>query len=201
MEKNFIFFSNYESPKSKQFEEHNQISALIYWNTINTQIRINGLIKRTDQDFNQLYFSNRNLKKNALAISSKQSQPIPSYDDVRARYNEALNSDSLDICPDYWGGFTFKPTTIEIWKGEENRLNKREKFARIDGWKKSYSFSMKADINKNSKNIYNLFYQNFLNSYPNDSSQLSEQDLFKFSKFLDTVDLKNILLIILNIKN
>ena len=41
---------------------------------------------------------------------------------------------------------------------------------------------MKADINKNSKNIYNLFYQNFLNSYPNDSSQLSEQDLFKFSK-------------------
>ena len=175
------FFSNYESPKSKQFEEHNQISALIYWNTINTQIRINGLIKRTDQDFNQLYFSNRNLKKNALAISSKQSQPIPSYNDVKVRYDEALNSDSLDICPDYWGGFTFKPTTIEIWKGEENRLNKG-KICSYRWLEKSHSFSMKADINKNSKNIYNLFYQNFLNSYPNDSSQLSEQDLFKFSK-------------------
>ena len=133
---NFIFFSNYESPKSKQFEEHNQISALIYWNTINTQIRINGLIRRTDRKFNQLYFSKRNSKKNALAISSKQSQPIASYDNVRAGYNEVLNSDGLDICPDYWGGFVFEPTTIEIWKGEENRLNRREKFARIDGWKK-----------------------------------------------------------------
>ena len=41
---------------------------------------------------------------------------------------------------------------------------------------------MKFDINKNSKNIYNLFYQNFLTSYPNDSSQPSEQDLIKLSK-------------------
>jgi pyridoxamine 5'-phosphate oxidase len=94
------------------------------------------LIKRTDREFNQLYFSKRNFKKNALAISSKQSQPIASYDLVRARYNEVFNSDSLDICPDYWGGFIFKPTIIEIWKGEENRLNRREKFARVDGWKK-----------------------------------------------------------------
>jgi pyridoxamine 5'-phosphate oxidase len=133
---NFIFFSNYESPKSKQFEEHNQISALIFWNTINTQIRINGSIKRTDEAFNQLYFSKRMLEKNALAISSNQSKPIASYGHVIAKYKETLNSDSLDICPDYWGGFIFKPTTIEIWKGEENRLNRREKYARIDGWKK-----------------------------------------------------------------
>jgi pyridoxamine 5'-phosphate oxidase len=133
---NFIFFSNYKSPKSKQFEEHNQISALIFWNTINTQIRINGSIKRTDEEFNQLYFSKRMLEKNALAISSNQSKPIASYGHVIAKYKETLNSDSLDICPDYWGGFIFKPTTIEIWKGEENRLNRREKFARIDGWKK-----------------------------------------------------------------
>lgn len=132
---NFIFFSNYESPKSKQFDEHNQISALIFWNTINTQIRINGSIKRTDKEFNQLYFSKRNLKKNALAISSNQSKPIESYDNVKAKYNEILNSDNLHVCPDYWGGFVFTPSTIEIWQGEENRLNKRKKFTRNNGWK------------------------------------------------------------------
>lgn len=133
---NFIFFSNYDSPKSKQFEEHNQISALLFWNTINIQVRINGSIKRADKEFNQLYFSKRDLKKNALAISSNQSQPIVSYDHVKFLYNEALNSDGLDICPDYWGGFIFEPLTIEIWKGEANRLNKREKYARIDDWEK-----------------------------------------------------------------
>jgi pyridoxine/pyridoxamine 5'-phosphate oxidase len=125
---NFIFFSNYESPKSKQFEEHDQISALIFWNTVNTQIRINGRIKRTDKKFNQLYFSKRSFKKNALAISSMQSKPIPSYDDVKLQYNKTLNTDSLDVCPDYWGGFVFTPSTIEIWRGEKNRLNKREKY-------------------------------------------------------------------------
>ena len=31
----FIFFSNYESPKSFEFESHNQISAVIYWSKIN----------------------------------------------------------------------------------------------------------------------------------------------------------------------
>jgi pyridoxamine 5'-phosphate oxidase len=131
---NFIFFSNYESPKSKQFDEHNQISALIFWNTINTQIRINGSIKRTDKEFNQLYFSKRNLKKNALAISSNQSKLIESYEYVKARYNEVLESNNLNVCPDYWGGFVFSPSTIEIWQGEENRLNKREKFTRNNGW-------------------------------------------------------------------
>ena len=36
----FIFFSNYNSPKSVAFKGHDQISALIYWGSINVQIRI-----------------------------------------------------------------------------------------------------------------------------------------------------------------
>ena len=44
-EKEFIFFSNYNSPKSKQFETHPQISALLFWSEINIQIRIIANIK------------------------------------------------------------------------------------------------------------------------------------------------------------
>ena len=32
--KDFIFFTNYKGPKSLEFKEHNQITALIYWNSI-----------------------------------------------------------------------------------------------------------------------------------------------------------------------
>ena len=39
--------SNYNSPKAREFGEHNQITAIIYWNTINTQIRIKAFIKKT----------------------------------------------------------------------------------------------------------------------------------------------------------
>ena len=37
--KKFIFFSNYTSPKAIAFKEHNQISALIFWSSINIQIK------------------------------------------------------------------------------------------------------------------------------------------------------------------
>ena len=42
----FIFFSNYDSPKSQEFKSHHQITCLIYWNSINTQIRIKAVIKK-----------------------------------------------------------------------------------------------------------------------------------------------------------
>ena len=38
--KKFIFFSNYESSKSLQFQAHSQISSVLYWNSVNTQIRM-----------------------------------------------------------------------------------------------------------------------------------------------------------------
>ena len=56
-ERKFIFFSNYNSPKSKEFENHNQITALIYWNNTNIQIRMKAFIEKTSKDFNQSYFS------------------------------------------------------------------------------------------------------------------------------------------------
>ena len=56
-DKEFIFFSNYNSPKSEEFNSHNQITALIYWNSVNVQIRMKGLIKKTSNEFNQNYFA------------------------------------------------------------------------------------------------------------------------------------------------
>ena len=36
----FIFFSNYNSLKAVSFNSHSQIAALVYWPTINVQIRM-----------------------------------------------------------------------------------------------------------------------------------------------------------------
>ena len=138
-EDKFIFFSNYESVKSKEFVTHNQISALIYWNSINVQIRMKGYIKKTSIEFNDNYFSNRSPKKNALAISSNQSKSIKSYELVKSNYNNALNNINLKECPKYWGGYSFSPYYFEFWEGHESRVNKREVFNNIDGiWKHSF---------------------------------------------------------------
>ena len=131
-ERKFIFFSNYNSPKSKEFEKHNQITALIYWNNTNIQIRMKALIEKTSKDFNQSYFSKRDKKKNALAICSKQSNPIDSYETFQNKFDFSFKNNDLDICPDYWGGYSFIPFYFEFWEGHESRLNKREVYELID---------------------------------------------------------------------
>ncbi len=125
-ERKFIFFSNYNSPKSKEFENHNQITALIYWNNTNTQIRMKAFIKKTSKEFNQDYFAKRDEKKNALAISSYQSSPIDSYETLQKNYEICLKESNLNECPDYWGGYSFIPYYFEFWEGHKSRLNKRE---------------------------------------------------------------------------
>ena len=134
----FIFFSNYDSPKSKEFMDHNQITALIYWNTINTQIRIKATIKKTSLEFNKKYFLNRSEKKNALAISSNQSEPIDSFEKIVKNYSKSLELDNLKDCPDYWGGYSFNPYYFEFWEGHESRLNKRDSYQLNNGeWHQS----------------------------------------------------------------
>jgi pyridoxamine 5'-phosphate oxidase len=126
--KDFIFFSNYSSSKSKEFDDHNQVAVLIYWDSINTQIRIKAKIKKTSKEFNDNYFLNRSEKKNALAISSNQSEPIDSFESVIQNYNKSLKFDDLKKCPDYWGGYLFTPYYFEFWEGHESRLNKRDRY-------------------------------------------------------------------------
>ena len=138
-ENEFIFFSNYKSPKANSFETHNQVAALIYWSSINVQIRMKAKIRKMSNDYNQRYFENRSKKKNALAISSNQSKPINSYKQVIENYNKSLNNDNLKKCPEYWGGYSFTPYYFEFWEGHDSRLNKREIFEKIDGcWRHSF---------------------------------------------------------------
>ena len=132
----FIFFSNYNSPKASSFNSHNQIAALVYWPSINVQIRMRAKIKKTTDEFNQNYFFDRSEEKNALAISSNQSKPINSYSQVKENYNKSLKNDDLKKCPEFWGGYSFTPYYFEFWEGHESRLNKREVYEKSDdSWK------------------------------------------------------------------
>ena len=132
----FIFFTNYNSPKAIAFDSHSQVAALLYWSKINLQIRLKAKIKKMPYKFNQRHFLSRSEEKNALAISSYQSQIINSYSKVKENFNKSLKYDDLNKCPKYWGGFCFTPYEIEFWEGNEFRLNKRDLYKKEDNkWK------------------------------------------------------------------
>tara|TARA_Y200000002_G_scaffold119925_1_gene98299 strand:- start:1188 stop:1787 length:600 start_codon:yes stop_codon:yes gene_type:complete len=125
----WIFFSNYHSPKANQFESHSQVSILIYWASINTQIRMKAKIFKTSAEFSNEHFQGRTKEKNALAISSNQSQVIRSFDEVAKNFHETLESMTSEMVrPDFWGGYSFVPYYFEFWQGHKNRLNKRHVF-------------------------------------------------------------------------
>ena len=128
----FIFFSNYDTPKAFSFNSHNQIAVLLYWPSINVQIRMRAKIKKTSNEYNQKYFFDRSKEKNALAISSNQSKPIDSYSQVKENYNKSLKNDDLKKCPEFWGGYSFTPYYFEFWEGHTSRLNKREAYEKSD---------------------------------------------------------------------
>ena len=134
-DKEFIFFTNYNSPKSHQFNEHNQISAIIFWDKINIQIRMKAKIKKKSVSYNKSYFSKRSINKNALAISSNQSEKIDSYEMVKQNYKKSLEFDNVKKCPDYWGGYSFIPYYFEFWEGKKFRLNERNVYEKKqDNW-------------------------------------------------------------------
>jgi pyridoxamine 5'-phosphate oxidase len=128
----FIFFSNYDSPKASAFNSHDQIAALLYWPSINVQIRMRAKIKKTSNNYNQKYFYNRSKEKNALAISSNQSKLINSYNQVKENYKRSFKNNDLKKCPEFWGGYSFTPYYFEFWEGHESRLNKREVYEKSD---------------------------------------------------------------------
>ena len=134
----WIFFSNYNSPKAKSFQSHDQISAMFYWSTTNVQIRMKANIKETNKERSDEHFKSRQKEKNALAIASNQSQPISSFETVKSKFTETFENADLSKRPDYWGGFSFTPYYFEFWRGSDFRLNHRNAFSKVeDGWESS----------------------------------------------------------------
>jgi len=125
----WIFFTNYNSPKAHDFDSHNQITAIFFWDSLNVQIRIKALIKKTSKIFSDNHFKERVHEKNALAISSNQSKEIKSYKDIVKNFDEICSKNkSLQHRPEYWGGYAFKPYYFEFWEGHDLRLNKRNAY-------------------------------------------------------------------------
>ena len=140
VDQEWIFFSNYKSKKAFDFLSHSQISGLIFWPDINLQLRMKAKINYSLQETSDKHFSKRNKEKNALAISSKQSRPIHTYEGVIENYNQIYKKKNiLNNRPSYWGGYSFYPYSFEFWAGHNSRLNKRVLYKIAGGrWEKSF---------------------------------------------------------------
>jgi pyridoxamine 5'-phosphate oxidase len=134
-EQGFIFYSNYHSRKGRELEKNNQASFLFYWDKLERQVRIEGVIEKIDVTLSEEYFSSRPFESRLSAIVSEQSEEIPSRQYLEDKLEEVRREGKVHR-PEHWGGYILKPGYFEFWQGRASRLHDRLVYALENGaWK------------------------------------------------------------------
>ena len=126
-EKGFVFFTNYESNKSKQIQQNPQAAILFPWLALERQVKIVGAVEKITKLESFKYFSSRPKDSQLGAWASQQSSRISSRLILAEQFESMKKKFSAgDIpLPDFWGGYRVIPKSIEFWQGRENRLHDR----------------------------------------------------------------------------
>jgi pyridoxamine 5'-phosphate oxidase len=137
-ERGFVFFTNYESRKSRELIANPRAALTFYWSSLNRQIRIEGVVEKVTRQESEEYFQARPRGSQLGAWASPQSEEIVGrtpLDRMFAEVEQRFEGQTIP-CPPFWGGFRLKPVRIEFWQGRENRLHDRILYALgNDGWR------------------------------------------------------------------
>ena len=136
--KGLVFYTNYESRKSKELMENPYGMVTLYWPEQMRQICVEGRVEKTSEESSRTYFATRPRGSQIGAWASRQDQVIASREVLEQQFAEMEEKfrDQEVPLPAFWGGFRLIPMRYEFWQGGKDRLHNRFQYTQDgDTWK------------------------------------------------------------------
>ena len=140
-----VFFTNYLSRKGRQLAANPRAAAVIHWDALHRQVRVEGPVVKAPAAASDAYFASRPWQSRVGAWASEQSAPVAS----REAMTKAITStakrlgvpDPTQVTaegatdfeiprPSHWGGYHLWADSVELWVEGEARIHDRARWTR-----------------------------------------------------------------------
>jgi pyridoxamine 5'-phosphate oxidase len=140
-----VFYTHYDSRKGRELAANPHAAAVIHWDTLGRQLRMEGLVVRSPAAESDAYFAQRPPVSQFNAWASDQSQPITDRAALVAQASERAaklgitvsDPDLFDATsatglqrPEHWGGFRLWISALEFWVQGDGRFHDRIRYER-----------------------------------------------------------------------
>jgi pyridoxamine 5'-phosphate oxidase len=140
-----VFFTNYLSRKGRQLAENPRAAAVMHWDAVHRQVRVEGPVVKSPDADSDAYFASRPWQSRLGAWASAQSEPIGSRQELQAAVvktaqrfgtpvpdSASAQSDTNIVVPrpPHWGGFRLWADSVELWVEGEGRIHDRARWTR-----------------------------------------------------------------------
>jgi len=140
-----VFFTNYLSRKGRQLARNPRAAAVIHWDAMHRQARVEGPVVQAPAAASDAYFASRPWQSRVGAWASEQSAPIASREAMQKAVSSTAErfgvpdptqttaEGSIDFQiprPPHWGGYHLWADSVELWVEGEARIHDRARWTR-----------------------------------------------------------------------
>ncbi|HVW68264.1 MAG TPA: pyridoxal 5'-phosphate synthase, partial [Steroidobacteraceae bacterium] len=140
-----VFFTNYLSRKGRQLERNPRAAAVIHWDALHRQVRVEGPVVQSPAADSDSYFASRPWQSRIGSWASQQSEPLASLaalqktvaatakrfgtPDPTGAGSDAQGDFQIPR-PPHWGGYRLWADSVELWVEGEGRIHDRARWTR-----------------------------------------------------------------------